>query len=307
MTEPTNADIRAWARQQGLTVADRGRVPAAVVDAYYDAQAPEDEAAAPPPAPERALIARPAPPLDPYSTSPQAQRELDRPAPPHGWQGPGSAAPHEWQAPPGSTDGSTDGFAMASLIFGLIGGPLLGVIFGIVGLRRIKRSGRPGRRLAIAGLVLSGLWTLGLIGIIAAVAAGQADRDVTGKVTASGDVALDQLQVGDCTAPLPEGESRTLPVVPCDTAHTGEVFAIFPLQATDYPGDEEVARFSEGGCEQAVTAEVEAAIGQTPYDLVYYTPTAQTWAVGDRTVICLLVAPSGQTTGSVVEGARRPS
>ena len=33
---PSNADVRAWARRQGLTVSDRGRVPASLLNAYRD-------------------------------------------------------------------------------------------------------------------------------------------------------------------------------------------------------------------------------------------------------------------------------
>jgi hypothetical protein len=35
---PSNADIRSWAREHGLTVSDRGRVPASVVAAYRNTQ-----------------------------------------------------------------------------------------------------------------------------------------------------------------------------------------------------------------------------------------------------------------------------
>jgi hypothetical protein len=34
----SNAQIRSWARDNGYTVSDRGRVPAAIVSAYQDAQ-----------------------------------------------------------------------------------------------------------------------------------------------------------------------------------------------------------------------------------------------------------------------------
>lgn len=34
---PSNADVRSWARQTGLTVSDRGRVPASVMAAYRNA------------------------------------------------------------------------------------------------------------------------------------------------------------------------------------------------------------------------------------------------------------------------------
>ncbi len=34
---PSNAELRAWARQNGFTVSDRGRLPASVVTAYRNA------------------------------------------------------------------------------------------------------------------------------------------------------------------------------------------------------------------------------------------------------------------------------
>jgi hypothetical protein len=35
---PSNAEVRSWARQNGFTVSDRGRVPASVLTAYRNAQ-----------------------------------------------------------------------------------------------------------------------------------------------------------------------------------------------------------------------------------------------------------------------------
>jgi hypothetical protein len=37
-SSPSNVAVRSWARQNGLMVSDRGRVPAAVLDAYRNAQ-----------------------------------------------------------------------------------------------------------------------------------------------------------------------------------------------------------------------------------------------------------------------------
>lgn len=53
----------------------------------------------------------------------------------------------------------TDGFAIAALVFGLLGG-LLGIVFGIVALRRIKRDGSGGRGMAVTGIVLGTLGTI---------------------------------------------------------------------------------------------------------------------------------------------------
>ena len=36
--KPETAEIRAWAKQQGYDVSDRGRIPADVIDAYHKAR-----------------------------------------------------------------------------------------------------------------------------------------------------------------------------------------------------------------------------------------------------------------------------
>jgi hypothetical protein len=63
----------------------------------------------------------------------------------------------------------TNGFAIAALIFGIIGGSILGLIFGIIGLRRSKSTGT-GRGMSIAGIVLSVLWLIAAIAIVIVVA-----------------------------------------------------------------------------------------------------------------------------------------
>lgn len=79
---------------------------------------------------------------------------------------PGFGAPG--YGPPGKT--GTNGFAIAALVFGIIGGILLAVIFGFIALSQIKKTGQAGRGLAIAGLVLAALYTIGVIIIIAVAA-----------------------------------------------------------------------------------------------------------------------------------------
>ncbi|MEU3464464.1 DUF4190 domain-containing protein [Streptomyces sp. NPDC006733] len=52
---------------------------------------------------------------------------------------------------------SSNGFAVASLVLGLIGGTVLSLIFGILGLRR-ARNGGPGKVMSWFGIGLSILW-----------------------------------------------------------------------------------------------------------------------------------------------------
>lgn len=53
----------------------------------------------------------------------------------------------------------TNGMAVASLVLGLLGISLLGLIFGAIALGQIdKNTGQQGRGMAIAGIVLSVFW-----------------------------------------------------------------------------------------------------------------------------------------------------
>ena len=73
---------------------------------------------------------------------------------------------------------STNGWAIASLVLGILGGSLLAIVFGLVGRSQIRRSGgwQGGLGLATAGIVLGCVW-LGLIAIVVVLAAtGSFDR-----------------------------------------------------------------------------------------------------------------------------------
>ena len=59
------------------------------------------------------------------------------------------------------------GFAIATLVLGIVGIVLPAVICGIVALGQIRSGSHSGRGLAIAGLLLSALWVL-LLGLYVA-------------------------------------------------------------------------------------------------------------------------------------------
>jgi hypothetical protein len=65
----------------------------------------------------------------------------------------------------------TNGFAVASLILGLLGISLLAIIFGHVAISQIRRSGERGSGLAVTGLVFGYLWIVGSVIYVIAVSA----------------------------------------------------------------------------------------------------------------------------------------
>jgi len=70
----------------------------------------------------------------------------------------------------------TSGFAIASLVCGTVGGPVMVIPFGLVARRRIRRSDGTlgGRSLATAGSVLSCAW-LGLFALVGTHRSDKAD------------------------------------------------------------------------------------------------------------------------------------
>ena len=86
----------------------------------------------------------------------------------------------------------TNGLAIASLVLGLVGFILpcgiVGIVLGIVALVQIRDRQQKGKGLAIAGLVLAGLWTALYVGLF--VTAAVVGSGSTGSLPALGIVVL---------------------------------------------------------------------------------------------------------------------
>lgn len=197
----------------------------------------------------------------------------------------------------------TNGFAVASLIFGILGGVLFSVIFGFVALSQIRRRGQGGKGLAIAGLSLSGVWVLGIaaIVVIGAIASGTGDNDPTSSTLAdSGDVRVEQLRPGQCLNGLEERSAiRNLPVVPCAEPHEGEVYAVFELPGGTYPGDDKVVKAAEDGCFDRLETQAPKAADDPDTEVYFLHPTSSSWRLGDQGVTCVAMSGKGKVTGSI--------
>ena len=331
----TNAEIRAWARENGYTVAERGRISGAVVAAYAAAHpvepvvddepdlgdpdpmeagrtyayAPPDQDLAPGAVPDQSHAPPGVPPRPPWTPSfgPPPTEQVPTPTgPPPAWGAPppppghppappswGRPPPGQEWTPPGATSSGQDGFAVAALVTGLL--PcvgILGIVFGAVALGRIRKSAKKGRVMAIAGIVLGTLWLLAVGISIALGVAGEADRADDGSVTRRGSVSVDALRAGDCPTSLPDGVIRTIDLVPCSQPHRAEVYSTFTLTGSRFPGEDETIRLANGGCLERLITFVGRP-RESSFEIYYLTPTSATWALGDRTVHCLLTTANG--------------
>lgn len=107
-------------------------------------------------------------------------------------------------------------------------------------------------------------------------------------------VPVGELMVGDCFVDL--GPGAGVELVPCDEPHQGEVFATFEIpggSGDSFPGDEAAWDTASAAC----LAEFEGYVGEpfatSPLDFFAWFPSAETWASGDRLVVCAATMPDG--------------
>ena len=99
-----------------------------------------------------------------------------------------------------------------------------------------------------------------------------------------------ELEVGDCFS----AESDSIlfvSVVDCEQSHTYEAFFVFDHEAgpdEEYPGDDAMLTYADDACrppfEEFVGMDYESSI----WYITSVTPSAETWAEGDREIICTL-------------------
>jgi hypothetical protein len=240
----------------------------------------------------------PAPPPDNQYGGPPQYPDWRTGPPPRNpyepWAGPAPYGPPQIQARP-----PLDGFAVTSLVLGLLSGVVFSVGFGIAALRRIGRGERRGRGLAIAGIALSAVWTVVYVGVFAYHSGRQPARDTSGSITRQGQISPIALRNGDCVR-LPRevtGVIHALTVVPCAQSHNGQVFTTLQEPDGPYPGDVAVKTAARNACIAAARSFL--GTDQTLLHVVAFFPHEKGWTLGDRGQHCLLVDWAKNITGDI--------
>jgi len=141
--------------------------------------------------------------------------------------------------------------------------------------------------------------------VVILTACGGAARDDTGAITEEGELDVFALKVGDCFSTDATDEVSDVGGTPCSEPHDSEVFALADFDAdssAEWPGQEAIDTFSDESC----TAEFEGFIGlpyaESKYYISYLQPTEESWANGDREVVCLVVGEDGEKITGTLKG-----
>ncbi|WP_085101141.1 DUF4190 domain-containing protein [Mycobacterium paraense] len=182
---------------------------------------------------------------------------------------------------------TTSGFAVASLVCGIVGGVLLSVIFGIIALGKTRPGGQRGRGMAIAGLALSAGWAVVIAVAIAFVA-----------LSPTHTVSAQDIKVGDCFAELPTGNRiASVNTVSCDRPHAAEVAGVVTIPDGPFPGDAGFSAYNKE-CKETLASYSATALLDPGVDLAVMKPTQDSWQHGDRAMVCVATF-TNKRTGSI--------
>lgn len=124
-------------------------------------------------------------------------------------------------------------------------------------------------------------------------------RNTSGQVTAQASVDAFQVKLGDCTGALKEGDISGLQVIPCAEPHFYEAYATTDLTDAAYPGESDVTKEASKFCTGEFKTFIGLATKESIYDMFYLYPVEDSWATGDREVLCLVGSGKGKITGTL--------
>lgn len=111
--------------------------------------------------------------------------------------------------------------------------------------------------------------------------------------------------LGDCISNFnAEEQISELTVIPCEEEHDQEVFAVFEVPDGDFPGADAFQTQVESDCIGSFESFVGLTYNESVLEIQWLEPTEESWAQGDRELVCTVLDPSGAVSGTL-EGANR--
>jgi hypothetical protein len=131
------------------------------------------------------------------------------------------------------------------------------------------------------------------------------DQTIPGSNNAPGVIDLADLKVGDCISPTDKDLFVSdMEVIDCREPHDMQVagrFTFAEAVGVEYPGFVAVQQDAYKQCQPAFEQFTGVAFFDSPYDISTVTPSAATWADGDRDTICLIVNIDGAPLVATVQ------
>jgi hypothetical protein len=100
-------------------------------------------------------------------------------------------------------------------------------------------------------------------------------------------VIATNLATGDCITDIPDGTLvQIVPKTDCSQPHAGEVYAVLTMPDGEYPGQSTIDEWQNKCPGELESYSADAATDDSIGVFVLY-PTSETWAQGDREIVCM--------------------
>jgi hypothetical protein len=102
------------------------------------------------------------------------------------------------------------------------------------------------------------------------------------------EVSVFDIEAGDCFT-ADGDEIQSVLVVDCEQPHVYEAYHLFDHDAgadEAYPGDDAITDFADTGCRPPFEEFVDHDYDTSIWYISWLTPSADTWAEGDREIVC---------------------
>jgi hypothetical protein len=180
---------------------------------------------------------------------------------------------------------------------------VLSIVFACIVISRSKDGRDHGKKMSIAALIIIGVWLVILVVVVAVLAATDAERDDSGRVTDGGRASVLDLRVGDCIVEDPaKGEIFSVELIECSEPHRTEVYAIFDLEG-EFTTQDDVKVNADAGCYERFKAYIGIGVSKTSLNVMDLVPLDAAGFRTDPSVTCLVTAAE-PVTGSL-KGSRR--
>lgn len=124
--------------------------------------------------------------------------------------------------------------------------------------------------------------------------------ETTTTLAAPTSTSVRKIGLGSCTGDLGDGDITKVEEIPCGQPHWFEAFSTSSLPDGDYPGDGVVSDSAQSLCAKDFNTFVGMDFNESQLEMKFLVPSAQTWAAGDRVIVCFVGEDAGgQTTGSL--------
>jgi len=156
----------------------------------------------------------------------------------------------------------------------------------------------------VAGVAGAVILAAGAI-VFAALAIGS-ERDSTGEIVQAGHIDAVDVTNGDCIN-IPERDSvMTLEAIPCAQPHDAEVYDLYAMAGSSYPGEVAVEDIAAERCLRGFDPFVGLAYEDSELDVFWLQPTEDSWKdIDDREIACLVVALDGSKLTGSMRGSGR--